>query len=115
MPCFTHCLMDHVERACAATRLPQALASCTHTVISSSVNWLISLGMAVIDSPERLIFTESTPYLANMRTQRRISSAPLTTAPKANSGCGRGGWGGVPSPPRPGVSLLGAGERGGGV
>jgi Asp/Glu/hydantoin racemase len=33
------------------------------------------LGMPVIDSPLRLIFSESTPYLANMRTQRRISSA----------------------------------------
>ena len=40
-----HCLIDHVLRACAATRLPQVLASSTSTAISSSVNWLASLGM----------------------------------------------------------------------
>ena len=108
MPCLTHCLIDQVERACAATRLPQALASCTQTVISSSVNWLISLGMPVIDSPERLIFTESTPYLANMRTQRRISSAPLTIAPKANSGCGKCGRVVSPRPPGTVISWLAA-------
>ncbi len=108
MPCFTHCLIDHTERACAATRLPQALASCTHTAISSSVNWLISPGMPVIDSPDRLIFSESTPYLTNMRTQRRISSQPLTTAPKANSGCGRCGSVVSPRPPGTVISWLAA-------
>src|SRR4030095_4713167 len=100
MPCLTHCLIDQVERACAATRLPHALASCTHTVLSSSVDWLASLDMPVIDSPDRLIFSVSTPYLANMRTQRRISCGPLTMAPNANSGCGRWGWVGSPNAPR---------------
>jgi hypothetical protein len=108
MPWRTHSLMAQVERACAATRLPQALASCTHTVISSGVNWLISLGMPVMDSPDRLIFSVSTPYLANMRTQRRISSAPLTIAPKANSGCGRCGAVVSPRPPGTVISWLAA-------
>src|SRR5512143_2256779 len=99
MPWRTHSLIDQVERACAATRLPHALASCTHTVTSSEVNWLASLDMPVIDSPDRLILIESTPYLANMRTQRRISSVPLTMAPNANSGCGRCGCVVSPRPP----------------
>jgi hypothetical protein len=77
-------------------------------VISSSVNWLISLGMPVIDSPDRLIFSVSTPYLANMRTQRRISCGPLTTAPNANSGCGRCGCVVSPSPPGTVISWLAA-------
>ena len=100
--------MDQVERACAATLLPQALASCTQTRISSSVNWLISEGMPVMDSPERLILSESTPYLQNMRTQRRISSAPLTTAPNANSDCGRCGAVVSPRPPGTVISWLAA-------
>src|SRR2546423_14629230 len=112
MPCFTHCLIDQHERACAATRLPHALASSTQVAISASVNWLISLGMPVMDSPDRLIFSESTPYLQNMRTQRRISSQPLTIAPKANSCCGRCGCVVSPQPPGTGISLLAARERG---
>src|SRR5690242_610884 len=99
MPCFTHSLIDQVERAWAATRLPQALASSTHTRTSSEVNWLISLDMPVMDSPDRLILSESTPHLAKVRTQRRISSAPLTTAPNANSDCGRCGCVVSPRPP----------------
>jgi hypothetical protein len=70
MPCVTQRLIELHERACAATRLPQALASSTQTAISASVNWQRSLGMPVIDSPERLILSESTPHLTNMRTQR---------------------------------------------
>ena len=108
MPCLTHCLIDQVERACAATRLPQVLASSTSTAISSSVNWLRSLGMPVIDSPLRLIFNESTPYLQNMRTHLRISCGPLTIAPKANSGCGRCGCVVSPSPPGTVISWLAA-------
>ena len=77
-------------------------------MISSAVNWLISLGMPVIDSPDRLILIESTPYLANMRTQRRISSLPLTIAPNANSGCGRCGAVVSPSPPGTVISWLAA-------
>ena len=85
MPCVTQRLIELHERACAATRLPHALASSTQVAISASVNWQRSLGMPVIDSPERLILSESTPHLTNMRTQRRISSLPLTIAPNAKS------------------------------
>ena len=100
--------MAVVLRAWAATRLPQALASSTQTRTSSVVNWLISAGMPVMDSPLRLIFSVSTPYLANMRTQRRISSGPLTTAPNANSGCGRCGCVVSPRPPGTVISWLAA-------
>jgi len=88
--------------------LPHALASSTQTAISASVNWQRSLGMPVIDSPERLIFSESTPHLTNMRTQRRISSTPLTIAPNANSGCGRCGAVVSPRPPGTVISWLAA-------
>lgn len=36
-------------------------------------------------SPDRLIFRWSTPYLMNVRTERRISSGPLQTLPKLSS------------------------------
>ncbi len=68
----------------------------------------MSDGMPVIDSPDRLILIVSTPYLANMRTQRRISSPPLTTAPNANSFCGRCGAVVSPSPPGTVISWLAA-------
>ena len=108
MPWVTQRLIELHERACAATRLPQALASSTQVAISTSVNWQRSLGMPVIDSPERLILSESTPYLTNMRTQRRISSAPLTIAPNAKSDCGRCGWVVSPRPPGTVISWLAA-------
>ena len=64
--------------------------------------------MPVMDSPDRLIFSVSTPYLANMRTQRRISCGPLTMAPNANSGCGRCGCVVSPKPPGTVISWLAA-------
>src|SRR4029453_18883172 len=96
MPCRTHCLTDSAERACAETRLPRTWASATATAISSSVMGVNSAGMPAIYSPERFSLTVSTPYLRNMRTVFRISSGPLTMAPKLNSGYGR--WGSVSSP-----------------
>ncbi len=50
-------------------------------------------------SPERFSLIESTPYLRNIRTARRISSTPVTTTPKLSSGNGR--CGGISSPRAP--------------
>src|SRR5947208_623300 len=100
MPWRTHCFTASAERAWAETRLPRTWASFTATAISSSVIGVNSAGMPAMYSPERFSLTVSTPYLRNMRTVFRISSGPLTMAPKLNSGYGRCGR--VPSPRRPG-------------
>ena len=59
-------------------------------------------------SPERLSLIVSTPYFRNMRTHLRISSTPLTTAPKLNSGYGRCGSVSSPRPPGTVISWLAA-------
>ena len=59
-------------------------------------------------SPDRFSLIVSTPYFRNIRTQRRISSAPLTTAPKLNSGYGRCGGDSSPRPPGTVISWLAA-------
>ena len=59
-------------------------------------------------SPERLSLIVSTPYLRNMRTALRISSGPLTTTPKLNSGQGICGSVSSPSPPATVISWLAA-------
>ena len=41
--------------------------------------------MPAMYSPDRLIFSESTPYLMKVRADLRISSGPLHTLPKLNS------------------------------
>ena len=45
------------------------------SAISSSVIGVNSAGMPAMYSPDRLSLMVSTPYLRNMRTARRISSA----------------------------------------
>ena len=50
----------------------------------------------------------STPYFRNMRTALRISSGPLTTTPKLNSGNGRCGSISSPRPPATVISWLAA-------
>jgi len=86
MPWRTHCLTDSHERACAASRLPRFLTSSTAVAISASVIGVASAASPAMYSPDRFSLIVSTPYLRNIRTHLRISSAPLTTAPKLNSG-----------------------------
>ena len=107
MPCRTHCLTDSQDRAWAATRLPRMWASRTAMATSSSLIQVVPAGgVGVKLSPDRFSFTWSTPYLRNMRTALRISSAPLTSTPKLNSGNGRCGRVSSPSPPATVISWL---------
>ena len=88
--------------------MPRTWASFTATAISSSVMGVNSAGIPAMYSPERFSFTVSTPYLRNMRTVFRISSGPLTIAPKLNSGYGRCGSVSSPRPPGTVISWLAA-------
>ena len=86
MPWRTHCFTDSAERAWAARRLPRIFVSAAAIATSSSVIGVNSAGSPAMYSPERFSLIVSTPYLRNMRTVLRISSGPLTIAPKLNSG-----------------------------
>jgi hypothetical protein len=109
MPWRTACLTEAEERAWAATRLPRRCASCTAIATSSSLIQVVPAGDDGVKlSPERLSLTESTPYLRNMRTALRISSGPLTTTPKLNSGYGMCGSVSSPRPPATVISWLAA-------
>ena len=97
-------MTDSHDRAWAATRLPRIFASRTAMPTSSSLIQVVPAGEVCVKlSPERLSLTWSTPYLRNIRTTLRISSAPLTITPKLNSGNGR--WGSVSSP-RPPATVI---------
>ena len=109
MPCRTACLIDSQDRAWQETRLPRFLASETATATSSSLIQVVSAGaLAAKLSPDRLSLMVSTPYFRNMRTALRISSGPLTTTPKLNSGNGRCGSISSPRPPATVISWLAA-------
>jgi hypothetical protein len=101
-------LIDQVERACAATRLPHAFASSTQVAISAGVNWLISLAMPVIDSPDRLIFSVSTPYLTNIRHAAAHLLRAADDRAERELGCGRCGCVVSPRPPGTVISWLAA-------
>ena len=91
------------------TRLPRMCASDTATATSSSLIQVVSARAPGTKlSPDRLSLIESTPYLRNRRTQRRISSGPLTMMPKLNSCHGRCGSVSSPRPPATVISWLAA-------
>ena len=90
-------------------RLPRIFTSSTAAATSASVIQVVCESAPGTKlSPDRLILMLSTPYFRNIRTDLRMSSAPLTFTPKLNSGNGRCGSVSSPSPPGTVISWLAA-------
>ena len=109
MPWRSACFTEAAERACAVPRLPRTCTSSIAAATSASLIQVVSAGESGVKlSPDRLSLIESTPYLRNIRTALRISSARLTLTPKLNSGNGRCGSVSSPRPPGTVISWLAA-------
>ena len=87
MPWRSACFTDAAERACAVPRLPRIRTSSIAAATSASLIQVVSAGESGVKlSPERLSLIESTPYLRNMRTALRISSARVDVDAEAELG-----------------------------